>query len=65
MMGRLQEQAQLLYRFRIEDHIPEDHFLRQVDRFLDLRCRRRRQRYPTRHAAEMAGPCAAQHHHGL
>jgi len=36
MMGRVQEQGRLFYRFRLEDHVPEDHFLRQVDRFLDF-----------------------------
>ncbi|MBU2358564.1 MAG: IS1182 family transposase [Alphaproteobacteria bacterium] len=37
MMGRVQEQGQLFYRFRLDDHVPEDHFLRQVDRFLDFK----------------------------
>ncbi len=36
MMGRLEAQEQLFYRFRIEDHIPQDHLLRRVDRFLDF-----------------------------
>lgn len=36
MMGRIREQGQLFYRFRLEDHVPKDHFLRQVDRFLDF-----------------------------
>ncbi len=36
MLGRVQEQAQLFYRFRLDDHVPQDHFLRQVDRFLDF-----------------------------
>ncbi len=36
MMGRVQEQGKLFYGFRLEDHVPEDHFLRQVDRFLDF-----------------------------
>jgi len=37
MMGRLQEQGQLFYRFRIDDHVSDDHFLRQVDRYLDFK----------------------------
>ena len=37
MMGRVQEQGQLFFRFRLDDHVPEDHFLRQVDRFLDFK----------------------------
>ena len=37
MMGRVQEQGRLFYRFRLDEHVPEDHFLRQVDRFLDFR----------------------------
>lgn len=36
MMGRVQEQGQLFFRFRLGDHVPEDHFLRRVDRFLDF-----------------------------
>lgn len=36
MMGRVQGQEWLFYRFRLEDHVPEDHFLRRVDRFLDF-----------------------------
>ena len=36
MMGRVQEQGQLFFRFRLDAHVPEDHFLRQVDRFLDF-----------------------------
>ncbi|MEP5089113.1 MAG: transposase, partial [Paracoccaceae bacterium] len=37
MMGRVQEQGQLFFRFRLDDHVPEGHFLRQVDRFLDFK----------------------------
>ena len=37
MMGRVQEQGQLFFRFRLDEHVPEDHFLRQVDRFLDFK----------------------------
>lgn len=36
MMGRMQEQDQLFYRFRLDDHVPEEHFLRRVDQFLDF-----------------------------
>ena len=37
MMGQVQEQGQLFYRFRLDDHVPDDHFLRRVDRFIDLK----------------------------
>jgi transposase len=37
MMGRIQEQGQLFYRFRLDDHVPDDHFLRRVNQFLDLK----------------------------
>ena len=37
MMGPRQEvQAALFYEFSLEDHVPQDHLLRSVDRFLDL-----------------------------
>ena len=37
MMGRQDDgQDQLLYSFRLEDHVPEDHLLRYIDRVLDL-----------------------------
>ena len=36
MMGRLEAQENLFYRFRIEDHVPADHMLRQIDWFLDF-----------------------------
>ena len=37
MMGARQEaQGALFYEFSIEDHIPHDHLLRAVDRFVDL-----------------------------
>lgn len=37
MMGeRTVMQEALFYSFRIEDHVPEDHLLRSVDRFVDL-----------------------------
>ncbi|WP_339857683.1 IS1182 family transposase [uncultured Nisaea sp.] len=37
MMGRLADQGQLFYRFKLEDYVPADHFLRRVDRFLDFK----------------------------
>jgi transposase len=37
MMGHRQvEQAALFYKFSLEKHIPADHLLRSVDRFVDL-----------------------------
>lgn len=37
MMGeRTVMQERLFYSFRIEDHVPEDHLLRSIDRFVDL-----------------------------
>ena len=37
MMGPRQEaQAALFYEFSLEDHVPLDHLLRSVDRFVDL-----------------------------
>ena len=36
MMGRQAAPAKLLYDFEIESHVPGDHLLRRVDRFLDL-----------------------------
>lgn len=37
MMGARQEaQAALLYKFSLEDHVPQDHLLRSIDRFVDL-----------------------------
>ena len=36
MMGRLQvEQAALFYEFSLERHVPPDHLLRSIDRFVD------------------------------
>jgi transposase len=38
MMGdRLVMQESLFYEFRLDDHVPADHLLRRIDRFLDLR----------------------------
>ena len=37
MMGPRQEaQRALFYEFSIEDHVPKDHLLRSIDRFVDL-----------------------------
>ena len=36
MMGMQIEPAQLFYEFRLDDHVPADHLLRRIDRFLDL-----------------------------
>ena len=37
MMGPRQEaQPALFYEFSLEDHIPMDHLLRSIDRFVDL-----------------------------
>ena len=36
MMGTQAIPDQLFYDFRLEDHVPQDHLLRQIDRFLDL-----------------------------
>src|ERR671938_1073695 len=37
MMGHRQvEQAALFYEFSLEQHVPADHLLRSIDRFVDL-----------------------------
>jgi transposase len=36
MMGMQIEPAQLFYEFRLDDHVPADHLLRRIDRFLNL-----------------------------
>lgn len=36
MMGEQTAPEQLFYDFCLEDHVPADHMLRQIDRFLDL-----------------------------
>jgi len=37
MMGdRLVMQEGLFYQFRLNDHVPADHMLRAIDRFVDL-----------------------------
>jgi hypothetical protein len=42
MMGRLKsEQGQLFYQFNLEDAVPDDHLVRQIDTALDLSWLRR------------------------
>ena len=37
MMGeRMAEQEALFYGFSLEQHVPDDHLLRSIDRFVDL-----------------------------
>ena len=36
MMGRQEAVPELFYDFRLDDHVPADHMLRDIDRFLDL-----------------------------
>jgi transposase len=36
MMGLQMAPAQLFYDFCLDDHVPADHLLRRIDRFLDL-----------------------------
>ncbi len=36
MMGRQDAQEQLFYKFRLEDHVPGDHLLRQLDGVLNF-----------------------------
>jgi transposase len=36
MMGHTARSESLFYYFRIEDHVPEDHLLRLVDRHIDF-----------------------------
>ncbi len=37
MMGSRQiDQGALFYEFSLEDHVPADHMLRSIDRFVDL-----------------------------
>ena len=36
MMGMQTAPAQLFYDFCLDDHVPDDHLLRRIDRFLDL-----------------------------
>jgi hypothetical protein len=36
MMGVRKAEAQLFYEFNLESHVPADHLLREIDRFLDM-----------------------------
>jgi len=36
MMGQQPRTESLFYYFRLEDHIPENHLLRLIDRHVDL-----------------------------
>ncbi len=37
MLGPRQEaQGALFYEFSVEEHVPQDHLLRSIDRFVDL-----------------------------
>ena len=36
MMGTQAAPERLFYDFCLEDHVPADHLLRRIDRFLDL-----------------------------
>ncbi|HDO51528.1 MAG TPA: IS5/IS1182 family transposase, partial [Rhizobiales bacterium] len=36
MMGRQAVPERLFYDFCLDDHVPENHMLRQIDRFLDF-----------------------------
>ena len=42
MLGPKQEaQSELFYELSIDDHVPQDHLLRSIDRFVDLSSIRR------------------------
>jgi transposase len=36
MMDRNGDQDRLFYSFNLDQHVPADHLLRKIDRFLDL-----------------------------
>ena len=39
MMGRLKgDQSQLVYEFHLDDAVPADHLVREIDAVLDLSC---------------------------
>jgi hypothetical protein len=70
MMGMQTAPAQLFYDFCLDDHVPEDHLLRRIDRFLDLeKVRaelkpfysniRQRRPFPRRSAFNSQGECLA------
>jgi hypothetical protein len=51
MMGPRQvEQGALFYNFSLDAHVPADHLLRSIDRFVDLSELRRRARAVLQHA---------------
>ncbi len=41
MPGQLEMQEDLFYRFRIDEPVPHDHFLRRIDRWLDFGANRK------------------------
>jgi transposase len=38
MMGMQVAPARPIYDFCLDDHVPDDHLLRRIDRFLDPEC---------------------------
>lgn len=51
MMGPKQEaQAALFYEFSLEDHVPQDHLLRSIDRFVRI------PEYPAGHSDNIRPP---------
>ena len=36
MMGKLADQPAFLYNFVLDEHVPADHMLRSIDRFVEL-----------------------------
>ena len=61
MMGqRSGKQDRLFYSFNLNDHVPADHMLRSIDRYLDLadlHHHRRRRRLTNRIASPRLGSC--------
>jgi len=54
MMGpRQQPQSALFYDFLLEDHLPQDHLLRAIDRFVDLGPIRYRHAHPSNMMAQV------------
>lgn len=51
-MGMQKAPAQLFYDFCLDDHVPGDHLLRRIDRFLDLE----KVRTDLKQSAASAGP---------
>lgn len=50
MTGVPRAEAQLFYEFNLESHVPADHLLREIDRFLDMDGMRERLRSIYSHA---------------